>query len=957
LGLETPTSLRYRYRTVPLTRLLLGWDEPLTTKVVRYLLPVPGSVDLGSDLVVVPTRQAGRRLRETLARQCAAWGTALLAPRVVQPSFVAVPSGPGSHVATPAQVLAVWADVLRVAGPSRFKGLFPTTPAAGEFDWAFRTGRLIHELRSTLAEGGLRIADVLNREGPAAEEPERWADLAALERRYLKQLMGLGLADPWEAEIQAASAPSMDPSIRRIVVACVPDPSAVMVRALAALAAERPVFVLVHAPESLADAFDAWGRPIPGTWEAREIAMPDESANLHVCASPGAQARCLLDLAGEPLAVGSVAVGVPDAEVGAALTPLLEDRGIVPFDPAGRPLALHPLFGLLETFGELAATRTFQALSRLMRRSDLLDALARTHQAPAQAVLADLDRIHADHLPCAAEDAFTRRANTESPLGRTFAFIRQRLQAFAEQPFDEAVRGLLDAVYRGRSIRTDDLDGQAFVLAAEGLNGLLEEMPASFLKITGLDNGQALALLLERARRTAYYPEPAEAGVDLEGWLELPWNDAPVLVVTGLNEGFVPDGRLSDVFLPNAARARLGLRCDAERLARDAYTLTSMIEWRRTQGGRVCLLVGRTSAAGDPLKPSRLLFHCDDDTLVSRCGRLFRGAEDRRPNVPPSVSFPLHAEAVAPAAGRLPLPSVSVSDFKAYLACPFRFYLQRILRLETVEARKDELDALDFGILIHEALSVLGTEASLVSERDADRVYAALVARFDREVRIRFGRRPPLTVAIQAEAARQRLLHAARIHVASVEEGWRMVAVEASVECRFDGVTLRGRVDRIERNERSGLVRALDYKTGEKGDPPEAAHFGTVRETTPDYARVEFGGRARAWRDLQLPLYRHLLAQSGDFPEAVTTGYFVLPRAVRDTKILPFDGLDAGQTAQAVACARGVLADLAAHRFWPPSEVAADRDDFAPLFSVDPEAGFDVAAFRRFLTQMPKETP
>jgi hypothetical protein len=86
----------------------------------------------------------------------------------------------------------------------------------------------------------------------------------------------------------------------------------------------------------------------------------------------------------------------------------------------------------------------------------------------------------------------------------------------------------------------------------------------------------------------------------------------------------------------------------------------------------------------------------------------------------------------------------------------------------------------------------------------------------------------------------------------------------------------------------------------------------------------------------------------------VTTGYFVLPRAVRDSGLRPFDGLDDALTAKAVACARGAIADLSARRFWPPAQVDADRDPFAPFFPVDPEAGFDVEAFLRSLRKAPE---
>ena len=55
-------------------------------------------------------------------------------------------------------------------------------------------------------------------------------------------------------------------------------------------------------------------------------------------------------------------------------------------------------------------------------------------------------------------------------------------------------------------------------------------------------------------------PPPADAAaIELLGWLELPWDDASALIITGLNEGIVPKSRRGDMFLPDALRRRLHL--------------------------------------------------------------------------------------------------------------------------------------------------------------------------------------------------------------------------------------------------------------------------------------------------------------------------------------------------------------------------------------------------------------
>jgi ATP-dependent helicase/nuclease subunit B len=112
-------------RAMAVDKVFLGWDRPAVVKVREYLLPqeISGPVDLAKDLIVVPTRQAGRRLREALAVHCAGQKTALLSPRVATPTYLLYPEDESGKLAGPLETAAVWTDVLTKADPSRYKGL------------------------------------------------------------------------------------------------------------------------------------------------------------------------------------------------------------------------------------------------------------------------------------------------------------------------------------------------------------------------------------------------------------------------------------------------------------------------------------------------------------------------------------------------------------------------------------------------------------------------------------------------------------------------------------------------------------------------------------------------------------------------------------------------------------------------------------------------------------------
>ena len=66
-----------------------------------------------------------------------------------------------------------------------------------------------------------------------------------------------------------------------------------------------------------------------------------------------------------------------------------------------------------------------------------------------------------------------------------------------------------------------------------------------------VDLSVALSALLTPLAGEATSPLQAENAIELLGWLELPLHDAPALLVTSFNEGFVPKSVQGDKFLPN----------------------------------------------------------------------------------------------------------------------------------------------------------------------------------------------------------------------------------------------------------------------------------------------------------------------------------------------------------------------------------------------------------------------
>ncbi len=932
-----------------LTRHFLGWDEPATAKVRRFLIPSPplAPVELSDTLVIVPTRQAGRRLREALATHAAAHGTAVLSARVVTPQFLFRAAADERAAADSAGVLAVWADILRRLPVDDYAHLFPSGVALQDFAWALRTGELLQGVRQALVDAGLSMAGVAARP-EAAEDGERWQDLARLEASFIARLAAAGMADPCSLKIARAAQPELPEGVRRVVVAAVPDPSLLAVRALESLAARLDVEVLVHAPAQLAQAFDEWGRPCPRYWEHCPIEIPDAAHTVVVAADPLAQARRCAELiagAAPRLGTGDVALGVPDRGVIPALVTELGLRNITACDPADLPAREHPLYRLIAAYADLVGDATYTAVAAFLRHPDVLERLAAGTDGGCRAtiLLRQLDTVQNDYLPRDLDElrrgALLAGSRAET-LARALTFVTGHVEAFARGPLDGALRGFLRDVYAVRRVRSDSPADRELEAVAALVDGTLRELAAATPVTGNLAGREALRLLVRRLGQESFHRDRGEADLELEGWLELPWNDAPLLIVTGLNDGCVPESEPGDAFLPDGLKQRLGLRADETRLARDAYLLTALIEARRGMpDGAVHLLAGKCSAEGDPLKPSRLLFRCADDELVARATQLLRPVHAWEEHHAASISFRLRPPPLADT----PLPErLHVTAMRAYLACPFRFYLGHVLGMRTLDDLKRAPDALDFGTLVHAALQALGSAERLRGCADPEALAAFLCEAAEAEVRRRYGPDPALPVLVTLDSARRRLTEAAARQAELAAEGWELVFAEQRYECLLGGFTVRGKIDRIDRHRQTGAWRILDYKTGDKAVTPAASHLGRSREETPAYqaAPPDAKGKARRWLDLQLPLYALLAA--GALPAGVRPGlaYFNLPKALGETGVEVWDDADEHLLASARVCAEEVARRIAAKTFWPPAE-RVTHDDFEALFP----GGGDPAAY------------
>ncbi|MBA4138041.1 MAG: ATP-dependent nuclease subunit B [Opitutus sp.] len=912
-------------------RHFLTWQSPLLPQAVAWLArdwDGVGPLDLSHWLVVVPTRQAGRRLRAGLAEHAAARGQAAFPPRVIPPEALLVSPATSPAIASALESTLAWTHLLRALELDEFRAVFPVDPPARSFAWALRLAQQFQQLQATLGEVALTMPDVAPRAPAGFPERERWQQLGELARRQAAWLASHDRREPQAARLAAARSPAPPEGVERIVLLAVPDPLPLALVALAEHARRTPVDVVVFAPAAEAANFDGWGRPVTDAWQHRAAPFSDFAGQVHLLADATAQAEQVARLAArydEP--DGLLALGIADPEITPLAEAALARAGRAAFDPAGEPRRNSGFFHLLERLAAFAREPSFAHVAALARQPEILGWLHAElgDSFGAATLLAALDELWAAHLPATLTQA---RAHARGVAGAALAKLdglRARLRA---GDFATAVTDVLQQLFSARHPAASSANEAELADAAEAWMEIVRACADAARAFPELRRDEWWQVALEQFGRARRESDKPLGALELQGWLELLWEDAPHLVVAGCNDGFVPDAVVGDVFLPESLRAHLGLKTNAARFARDAYLLQALVASRCT-GGRVDVLLGKISSAGDPLKPSRLLLQCSDDELPARIERLFRPLESGAALPAWERAWQLRPRRAAP-------PSrVSVTAFRSYLECPFRFYLRHVLQMEAIDPEKSELDAFDFGHLCHAPLEKL-KEAPWRDCADENLLAAMLLEGFDALAAATFGAEHTVPLVAQLESARQRLRRAAAVQARERAAGWVVQDVERKFTLDFVGVTVVGKIDRLDRHETTGAWRVIDYKTSDAAKAPFDAHLAAPRRGViyPEWAIADIGGKPRVWTDLQLPLYLHAVPLLGiGTTDRPACGYFNLPKAIGDTGLALWDGYTPELQDAAMRCAREIIDAIRAEKFWPPNEsIRAERDPFAALF-------------------------
>ena len=804
------------------------------------------------------------------------------------------------------QTLA-WARVLSQSDPSDLQTLVPTPPEAdatsGWIELASTAGRLL----SSLASENTTFEEVAAQaENP--NERKRWEFLVDAQNRYQAELRKAERCDPDLAELEAI-AENKCRALRPIVLIGTTDLSELAKTMLNQV--DVPITAIVAAPESMANRFDPLGCLVTSRWTDHELPIQDDQ--LIAADSVEDQAVAVTEsLAefGKMFGTDSITIGATNESQVAPLENQCRRLDVPTYRQLGYTVAQTSVGRLLDLVITYRSRRTWRSLAALVRHSEvhsMINLAMQDSETPSAANwLTKLDQLLAE--------AFPRTVDRPLPALRQETEIAQQILGSIEtwlgkldhqrRPISQwsgLIHEIMKTVYpdinetpESSHTESSSSEGSRTERALQSACDQLQTYNelSSHLD-TPVDVNTALEMLSARIQDTPLKQAPSPEKIDILGWLDLALDDAPALVVCGLNHPFVPEASSGDPFLPSSLQSLLNQRNNDRRYARDVHAMHQILMSRQN----IRFIVGKRGADESPTPPSRLLAAASADDAARRVCRLLSESRPKVNLVSTNADKEISTTAnrsidyfrpPPPEPGRT-TNTLSVTAFSAYLSCPYRFYLRHVLRMRPLDDSALELAANQFGDLVHGALEYFG-ESEQKNEPDPDKIAVALIDQLHRYADEHYGDNTQSTIAIQIRQAERRLKTVAERQAERIAQGWRIHAVEASVDEKdldengkpkkptgiilddeFTG--LRGRFDRIDHHPATGQWAILDYKT--HGHVPEKKHLKTGSDGS------------TKWVDLQLPLYRRFIPDLGidADPKDVQLGYFNVAEKDSETKI------------------------------------------------------------------------
>lgn len=320
--------------------------------------------------------------------------------------------------------------------------------------------------------------------------------------------------------------------------------------------------------------------------------------------------------------------------------------------------------------------------------------------------------------------------------------------------------------------------------------------------------------------RFNFQPPTSASAVQLLGLEQSVLAHYDALIIAGASAQHLPGAGEAAPFFNEAVRCELGLPGFQQRYATRFYYFRRLL-----QAAPQILITARQDENGEPVLPSPWLMALQSfhrfayDTPLSDDG-LATLIDDPATQVIRSdtIALPTPKSMPAPTIPSTLLPGkLSANAYQQLMNCPYQFFAARCLQLSAPEVVREALEKSDYGQRIHLTLHAFHSGVNGYPDPFS---HAINIANRDAAIRCL----EEISQAVFAKDLEDNFMHRGWLQrwrqvlpqyvdwQIDREEAWQVTNTEIALEALRQGLTLSGRIDRIDRGvEGSGIV---DYKTG-----------------------------------------------------------------------------------------------------------------------------------------------
>ena len=870
-------------------RHFLGWDKPFLPTAAKWLQENYLQAGLGSKeqlFILVSGQAVARRLQSYFVDEANEAGRAIELPIIeTTTQFFRRLIPNDNRIADQTTLLLATTIVLKGMPPNKATSIVGSRrPTEDDFiGWSRIAKQVLHTFQ-TASGGGLSFDTLewpkhaqlmlteyaVERFSLLREVQSQVQQMLEIDGTHVFNLQQLQLLLP-KSEIEIGS-------LRHVVVAGCSDLVVAASKLLNRLLdCGITVDSLIGAPETKSDGFDAYGCIDSDYWIESDIDIDDE--DIIVAGSPSSQSAevvRILESIKDVATSNQITIATTNDEFVPIIQRHVHGHGIRSRFAGGVPLLQTTEAILMSGIMEFISTGSYGSYAAIVRHPDIVNILH-----VAESTLEKLSRYSTDVVPSHIGetkwfepkevhfDMGGLRDLHAQVVGLCHSCIQLEKNPSSIWECSSAIRALLLKVYGDEVLDYSDIKLKT-LQKIFGVLDRFDSLSKNICKqITPLPISSAIRFMLGELEAETIHDLPDPNAINIVGWLEAVVTDTPQLIVVGMSADLVGGSNPSDSFFPDSLRSAIGLETIDRRMARDSRAIIAM-QHARKMNGNIKWIVGRKNTEGNPLSPSPLLMRSSEErVLAKRAGNLVVSFDREKPEVPPPYKLDKEGRGI-----QIPIPSdyssskriekLSVTAFKDYLSCPYRFWLKHVLKLNIAEDGNTELDAKLFGSVVHNVLQRFGENDVVNCSTDIRVIESALFDVLDCVVKDQLGSNISNAICVQLELARYRFSEFAKHQAQSAADGWKILCTEKKVKKKLDiggaSFTVSGVIDRVEVHD-DGRIRVLDYKTG--STTANNAHF-----------------KKDHWIDLQLPLYRELLTKIPELKkhdtseDNVSLGYF-----------------------------------------------------------------------------------